>query len=598
MSLNKIPPLHSVTQELARVAMKTVTPDLVITGARLLSTYSERILTEKEIWLKSGRIACTQPSGTARSCGLNANFYDANGGIVAPGLVDPHIHIESSMMTACAYAEAALLNGTTTIFCDSHEIGNVSGVAGIEWMLEDARAAPLNIFLTVPSTVPATSPKFETAGGDLTPGRIAGIFDKWPEAVALGEKMDFVQVCTSDDRSHAIIGEALKRGKPVCGHIYGREFVSAYAAAGVTDTHEAIDKEIADDMLEAGIWIFLRGGPPTTPWHSLPEAIKPVIENGAAAKRVCVCTDDRDADDLFLFGMDWVVRQAAKAGMKPELAWSAGSLHGATRYAMDNEIGGLGPGRRADLVLLNDDLEVVNTWFGGELVVEDRAITSLLDKTLCEETYSYPKAAYQTVKLPDLPDLLPRLPSRAVTLNCIRVELPGIVTLHRQIELSEAPESWDDVLGENDLCFLTVVERYGQNGGIGYTLLQNFGLRGGAVASSVGHDAHNIILAGTNEADMQLALAEIEKSQGAVVVVKDSEVVAKVELPIAGLLSDKRATVVAKETSALKKAWESLGCTLPYMGFNLLPLSVIPEIRLTDKGLVTVPDMEILPFFE
>ena len=598
MSLNKIPPLHSVTQELARVAMKTVTPDLVITGARLLSTYSERILTEKEIWLKSGRIACTQPSGTARSCGLNANFYDANGGIVAPGLVDPHIHIESSMMTACAYAEAALLNGTTTIFCDSHEIGNVSGVAGIEWMLEDARAAPLNIFLTVPSTVPATSPKFETAGGDLTPERVAGIFDKWPEAVALGEKMDFVQVCTSDDRSHAIIGEALKRGKPVCGHIYGREFVSAYAAAGVTDTHEAIDKEIADDMLEAGIWIFLRGGPPTTPWHSLPEAIKPVIENGAAAKRVCVCTDDRDADDLFLFGMDWVVRQAAKAGMKPELAWSAGSLHGATRYAMDNEIGGLGPGRRADLVLLNDDLEVVNTWFGGELVVEDRAITSLLDKTLCEETYSYPKAAYQTVKLPDLPDLLPRLPSRAVTLNCIRVELPGIVTLHRQIELSEAPESWDDVLGENDLCFLTVVERYGQNGGIGYTLLQNFGLRGGAVASSVGHDAHNIILAGTNEADMQLALAEIEKSQGAVVVVKDSEVVAKVELPIAGLLSDKRATVVAKETSALKKAWESLGCTLPYMGFNLLPLSVIPEIRLTDKGLVTVPDMEILPFFE
>ena len=598
MSLNKIPPLHSVTQELARVAMKTATPDLVITGARLLSTYSERILSEKEIWLKSGRIACIQPSGTARSCSLNTNFYDAHGGIVAPGLVDPHIHIESSMMTACAYAEAALLNGTTTIFCDSHEIGNVSGVAGIEWMLEDARAAPLNIFLTVPSTVPATSPKFETAGGDLTPERVAGIFDKWPEAVALGEKMDFVQVCTSDDRSHAIIGEALKRGKPVCGHIYGREFVSAYAAAGVTDTHEAIDKEIADDMLEAGIWIFLRGGPPTTPWHSLPEAIKPVIENGAAAKRVCVCTDDRDADDLFLFGMDWVVRQAAKAGMKPELAWSAGSLHGATRYAMDNEIGGLGPGRRADLVLLNDALEVVNTWFGGELVVEDRAITPLLDKTLCEETYSYPKAAYQTVKLPDLPDLLPRLPSRAATLNCIRVELPGIVTLHRQIELSEAPESWEDVLGENDLCFLSVVERYGQNGGIGYTLLQNFGLRGGAVASSVGHDAHNIILAGTNEADMQLALAEIEKSQGAVVVVKDSEVVAKVELPIAGLLSDKRATVVAKETSALKKAWKSLGCTLPYMGFNLLPLSVIPEIRLTDKGLVTVPGMEILPLFE
>ncbi|WP_269525164.1 adenine deaminase [Coraliomargarita parva] len=598
MPLKKIAPLHEMTRLLSRVAMQTETPDLVITGARMLSTYSERILPEREIWLKGGRIACVQPAGTARSKNLNTVYYDAKGGIIAPGLVDPHIHIESSMMTACAYAEAALLNGTTTIFCDSHEIGNVAGVDGVEWMLEDARCAPLNIFLTVPSTVPATSPKFETAGGDLTPERIAGIFDKWPEAVALGEKMDFVQVCTSDERSHAIIAEALKRGRPVCGHIYGREFVSAYAAGGVTDTHEAIDKEISEDLLEAGVWIFLRGGPPTTPWHSLPEAIRPMTENSVAAKRVCVCTDDRDADDLFLFGMDWVVRQAAKAGFSPELAWSAGSLHSASRYAMDNEIGGLGPGRRADLVLLNDDLEVQNTWYGGELVVEDKTVTPVLEKTLSEDSYTYPQAAYQTVKLPESPKLLPELPKGPCTLNLLRTELPGIVTLHKTVELESAPESWDSVLQANDLCFLTVVERYGQNGGIGYGLLQNFGLERGAVGSSVGHDAHNIVLAGTNESDMQIALSEIEKTQGAVVVVADGAILAKVDLPIAGLLSDKRARVVAEETIALKKAWNALGCTLPYMGFNLLPLSVIPEIRLTDKGLVTVPGMEILPLVE
>lgn len=244
---------HQVTRDLSRVALRQSPPDLVITGVRLLSTYSERILPERELWVKHGRIVCQQPAGTARRLNLHTLYYDGQGGILAPGLVDPHIHIESSMMTACAYAEAALLNGTTTIFCDSHEIGNVAGVDGIEWMLEDARKAALNIFLTVPSTVPATSSKFETAGGDLTPERIAGIFDRWPEAVALGEKMDFVQVCTSDDRSHAIIAEALKRGKPVCGHIYGREFVSAYAAAGVTDTHEAIDKDISEDLLEAGV---------------------------------------------------------------------------------------------------------------------------------------------------------------------------------------------------------------------------------------------------------------------------------------------------------------------------------------------------------
>jgi len=598
MPLNKIAPLHELTRELSRVAMLTAAPNLVITGARMLSTYSERILSEREIWIKGGRIACVQPLGTARHHKMDTRYYDAKGGIIAPGLVDPHIHIESSMMTACAYSEAALLNGTTTIFCDSHEIGNVSGVAGIEWMLEDARCAPLNIFLTVPSTVPATSSHFETAGGDLTPERIAGIFDKWPEAVALGEKMDFVQVATSDERSHAIIAESLKRGKPVCGHIYGREFVSAYAAAGVTDTHEAIDKDIAEDLMEAGIWIFLRGGPPTTPWHSLPEAIKPVIESGAAAKRFCVCTDDRDADDLFLFGLDWVVRQAAKAGMKPELAWSAGSLHGATRYAMDGEIGGLGPGRRADLVLLNDNLEVQNTWFGGELVVEDKRITPILEKTLTEDAYVYPAAAYKTVNLPKNPQLIPSLPKGAGTLNILRTELPGIVTLHRTLALSEAPQAWDAILEANDLCYLTVVERYGKNGGVGYGLLQNFGLKHGAVASSVGHDAHNVVMAGSNEADMKIALAEIEKTQGGVVVVKDGQMIAKVDLPIAGLLSDKRARVVAEESTRLKQAWTQLGCTLPYMGFNLLPLSVIPEIRLTDKGLVTVPGMKILPLFE
>ena len=150
-----------------------------------------------------------------------------------------------------------------------------------------------------------------------------------------------------DARSHGIIGESLKQGKPVSGHIYGREFVAAYAASGVTDTHEAIDRDIADDFLEAGIWVFLRGGgPPTTPWHSLPEAIKTVTELGAATKRVCVCTDDRDADDLFEFGLDWVTRQAIVAGLSPLQAWSMGSLHPAMRFGMDGELGALGHGRQ------------------------------------------------------------------------------------------------------------------------------------------------------------------------------------------------------------------------------------------------------------
>ncbi|MER9358475.1 adenine deaminase C-terminal domain-containing protein [Mesorhizobium sp. M0500] len=590
-----VQPLSSMTRRLAGVASGRADPDLVIAGARVLSTYSERVLPGREIWLSGGRIAAVKPAGTYK--GGSARIYDARGGIVAPGLVDPHIHIESSMVTACAYAEAALLNGTTTLFCDSHEIGNVMDVAGIEAMLEDARLAPLSIFLTVPSTVPATSPLLETAGGDLTAEKIGALFDKWPEAVALGEKMDFVPVAMGDERSHAILAAALKRGRPVSGHVYGREFVSAYAASGVTDSHEAINHEIADDMLEAGIWLFLRGGPPTTPWHSLPAAIKTITELGASHKRIAVCTDDRDADDLMLFGLDWVTREAMKAGMTPEQAWSMGSLHGATRFGMEGEIGGLGGGRRADLVLLDDGFDPVSTWYGGELVVDDGKITPLLDQALSTR-YRYPDTAYHTVKLPKQIKLTPDLPTAKVVAHTIRTELPGITLGHQKITLDPAND-WQNHFDRHGLCFVTVVERHGKSdGNVAYGLLSNFTLKRGAVASSVGHDSHNIIIAGVSEADMQVALRAIEETQGGVCVVVDGKVTAMVELPIAGLLSDKRVTEVAEEVKVLKREWEAAGCSIPYMGFNLIPLSVIPEIRITDKGLVLVPEMEIVPAFE
>jgi adenine deaminase len=592
-----VAPLHTLTRTLAAVAMGRETPDLVITGGRLLSTYTERIHEAREVWIKAGRIAAVKPAGTARALhGKTVKTFDAAGGLIAPGLVDPHVHIESSMMTACAYAEGALLNGTTTIFCDSHEIGNVCDAAGIEWMLEDARQAPLSIYLTVPSTVPATGPQYETAGGDLTAAKIGKLFDRWPEAVALGEKMDFVQVAMGDPRSHAIMAAALQRGRPICGHIYGREFVAAGAASGITDTHEAIDREIGDDFLENGVWMFLRGGPPTTPWHSLPQAIKAVTELGAHPKRVCVCTDDRDADDLFMFGLDWVTRQAVVAGLPPVTAWSLGSLHPATRYAMDGEIGGIAPARRADIVLLDDALVPQCTWYGGELVVKNRKVTPLLEAAL-SRPYRYPRAAYQTIKLGRKRPLTPALPTKPVTANVIRAALPGIILYHDKIRLEPAV-AWAEHFEKHGLCFVTVIERHGRSGEVAHGLLKDFGLREGAVASSVGHDAHNIIIAGTDEADMRLALDTLKAMRGGVCVVQKHRVVAKVALPIAGLISELRAKVVARETTRLKKAWVAAGCTLPYMGFNLIPLSVIPAIRITDKGLVTVPGMEQLPLFE
>lgn len=590
-----VKPLHLLTRHLADVASSRAEPDLVITDARILSTYSDRILNDREVWVAGGRIAAVKAAGTYR--GGSATVYNAHGGIIGPGLVDPHIHIESSMVTACAYAEAALLNGTTTIFCDSHEIGNVMDVAGIEAMMEDAREAPLSIFHTLASTVPATTPELETAGGDLTPEKIGALFDKWPEAVALGEKMDFVPVAMGDPRSHAIIAEALSRGRPVSGHVYGREFVAAYAASGVTDTHEAVDRDIADDLLEAGVWIFLRGGPPTTPWHSLPEAIKTMTELGASPRRIAVCTDDRDAEDLLAFGLDWVVRQAYRIGVPRTTAWAMGSIAGATRYAMDGEIGGMGGGRRADLVLLDDDLVPQSTWYGGELMVDRRSITPTLEATL-EARYRYPDAAYATIHLPRELKLTPELPTAPVTANVIRAELPGIVLKHVQLRLEPAND-WQTLFDRHDLAFVTVVERHGKSdGNVARGLLQNFGLKHGAVASSVGHDSHNIIVAGTNEADMAVALKAIEAERGGICVVRDGVVTAMVPLPVAGLMSDKRVHLVAGEVQALKVEWEKAGCSLPYMGFNLIPLSVIPEIRITDKGMVLVPEMTQVPLFE
>jgi adenine deaminase len=463
-------------------------------------------------------------------------------------------------------------------------------------MLEDARHAPLSIFLTVPSTVPATAPHLETAGGDLTADKIGGIFDRWPEAIALGEKMDFVPVTLGDDRSHAIIQAALKRGRPVSGHIYGREFVAAYAASGVTDTHEAIDADIAQDFADAGIWVFLRGGNPATPWNSIAVAIDAITKAGCSPKRFCVCTDDRDADDLLAFGQDWVVREAIRLGMKRETAWAMGSLHPATRFGLEGEVGGLGGGRRADLILLDDAMVPHATWYGGELMVEDRKPTPLLE-TCMEARWRYPDAAYRTVHVAPGGALTPPLPAAPVTVNAIGIEMPGIVLPHRRITLTPGKD-WAETLAAHNLTFVTVIERHGKSqGGMAHGFLHDFGLTDGAVASSVGHDSHNIIVAGTSEADMRVALDAVIAAQGGIAVVRGGEVAAFVALPVAGLLSDKRVGEVAEETRALKTAWDAAGCRIPYMGFNLIPLSVIPEIRITDKGLVTVPAMEIVPLF-
>ncbi|WP_148205250.1 adenine deaminase [Candidatus Methylacidiphilum infernorum] len=589
-----IAPLTKMTRSLSLVASGQWPPELILRNSQLLCPYTEAILPDREIWIMGGRIAAVKPKGTAPTRWAGRE-YDVEGGIVAPGLIDPHVHIESSMVGACAYAEAALLNGTTTVFCDCHEIANVLGLRGIKWMIEDCRRSPLNIFLTVPSTVPATNERIETSGGRIDWWDVAYIFDRFPEAIALGEKMDFVAVASGHPHAHAILREALRRGRPVCGHIYGEEFVAAYAASGITDTHEATEGDIALAMLQAGIWIFLRGGPPSTPWHSLPKAIEAVTRLGASPKRLCVCTDDRDPEDLLLFGLDWVVRECWRHGLSRPLGWSLGSLHPALRFGMDGEIGGLAPGRRADLVLLDDQGQVQNTWLGGELVVEKGKITQSLEQAL-NIRYHYPRSAYRTVRLPRQTLSPPSLPKIPKLFHVLGIEPQGILSRHLTMVTSGGEIL--RLIEEGKLSWLVVLERHGKSREISWGIAEGIGRVQGAVASTVSHDAHNLLVAGSNVEDMEVAVRILEKVQGGICVVSSGRVLALVELPIAGLLSEKRIGEVAKEMHRLKKAWHDVGCRLPFMGFNLLSLSVIPEIRLTNKGLVLVPEMRFVPLYE
>jgi len=601
MNKFSVPNLHNSTIHLSKVASNKILPELILTNARILSTYTDRFLLNKEVWISKGRIACIKEAGTAKKLFniKDLNVIDVESNILAPGLIDPHMHIESSMMTGCAYAEPALLNGTTTIFCDSHEIGNVCDIAGIEWMLKDCRQSPLSIFLTLPSTIPATNNDLETSGGILTPGKASKLFDKWPEILGLGEKMDFVSVCNGDKLSHSIIAETLKRNLPVSGHVFGREFVAAYAASGITDTHESEEKIFTSELLDAGLWIFLRGGNPQTPWNSLKEAIKAVTEFGASTKRVCVCTDDRDADDLFNFGLDWVVKQAHELGINKATSWSMGSLHPATRFNIDRDYGALGHSRRADIVMLDDNLNVLNTWLGGHLVVKNKKITSLLDEQLSNNRYKYPAKAYKTIKLPKKINYLPNVPNQSnFIINIIKTELPGIMTFQEKISIQSKIESWGEILKFHNLCHVCVIERHNKNGEVAHGFIKNFNLKEGAIASSVGHDAHNLIVAGLNEKDMKFATEVINDYQGGVVIVNKGKVVSSLKLPVAGLISDKKASEIAKENQIFKKNWNESGCTLAYMGFNLLPLSVIPNFRITNKGLVDVNSMKIVPLFE
>jgi adenine deaminase len=364
----------------------------------------------------------------------------------------------------------------------------------------------------------------------------------------------------------------------------------------MTDAWGTDDAGAAVECLEAGLWLLLRGRSADGSFANTMQTLKALVALGTGLNRVCVCSGACEAHELVNFGLDWVVRQAMAAGVEPIAAWSMGSLHPATRYAMDGEIGGLGHSRRADLVLLNDDLEVQNTWYGGQLVVEDKKITPNLDRALSKR-YEYPQVAYKSVRFPRHLSLAPALPVAPATANVMGVG-HGYALEHRRIAL-DLVRNWGELLVQHELCFVALIERHGETGAVVHGLLQGFGLvPDGAVATSVAHDAHNVVVVGRSEAEMKLAVATIKESKGGVCAVRGGRVLACVALPIAGLMSELRAPDVSRQTEVLKLAWAELNCRLPFLSFSQMSNCAFPEIRLTARGLVLAPEMRVVPLFE
>ncbi len=619
------PPKHTVTRSLAAVAGGREVPDAVLSNAQVLDVNARQVHAERELWVTAGRIARICRSGTATSAfGKGGpSVYDCQGALLAPGLCDPHMHVESSKVTVHNYAETALLNGTTTVFADSHEIANVLGIEGIRMMIADGMAAPLNFYATVPSTVPATAPETETAGADLTPEVIGLLMDEFPEVIlALGEAMNYPAILAGDARQHGILAEALKRGLAISGHVYGRENVPPYAASGVGDTHEAIDGEIAADLVRAGMWVFLRSGPPGSAWDSLPEAIKAITQHGLSDRLFCLCTDDRSPNHLLSFGMDYAVFEAVSEGLDPLAAWTMGSLHPALRYGVEEELGSLGLSRQADIVLLDiqagefqarsrKDLSrasfrPVAVWLAGEQVVEEGQPTERLKRRLdrCRadvKTY-YPSAAFQTVNIPEAtPPLLPPMPKAGrYRVNVLRILPPGILTGHEALELEiEEGQPFEELLRHHDLTAIASLERHHKTGRVGHGVVKGFGIKEGAIASSIAHDAHNLLVIGDNEADMKRATEEVRRQQGGICVFSRGQLLAQVVLPVAGLMCTQSVAETAARMDTIAGAMRSLGCSISFMEFSLLALAVIPELRVTDRGLIsTTQAPKIIPLFE
>lgn len=579
--------------ELVDVAMGRAAADLVIRNGKWVNVYSGEIIPHTDIAVKAGRFAYVG-ADASHTIGEGTKVVDASGRYLVPGLCDAHMHVESGLVTVTEFARAVIPHGTTTMFIDPHEIANVLGLAGVRLMNDEAQSLPINIYVQVPSCVPS-APGLETAGAELSAKDVAEALS-WPNIIGLGEMMNFPGVAFNDPKMVAEIAATQDARLTVGGHYasphLGREF-HAYAAGGPADDHEGTTVEDAIARVRQGMRAMLRLG---SAWFDVAAQVKAITEAGVDPRNFLLCTDDSHSGTLVHDGhMNRVVRHAIAQGLKPITAIQMATLNTAQHFGVERELGSIAPGRRADLIITSDlaALPIEMVFARGQLLADSGALVRDIPP------FVYPASARDTVHLGKTLKAGDFDIGLSTTATRARVRVIGVVENQAPTRALEAELSASGGIIEmdrsQDVCQIALVERHRGTGDVVNAFVSGFGYDSDcAVASTVAHDSHHMIVVGTNKGDMAQAANRLHEVGGGIVVIKDGKELALVELPVAGLMSDQRAEIVADKAAAIVEAMRVCGCRLnnAYMQHSLLALVVIPELRISDKGLIDVRTFE------
>jgi adenine deaminase len=584
--------------ELVDVATGRKPADLVVRNGRWVNVHSGEIVPGTDIATSGGRFAYCGPDAS-HAIGEKTKVVDACGRYLVPGLCDAHMHVESGMVTVTEFCRAVIPHGTTSMFIDPHEIANVLGLPGVRLMHDEALAMPINVHVQMPSCVPS-APGLENAGAQLTVADVEEAMG-WENIIGLGEVMNFPGVAANDPVMAGEIAATLRAGKTVGGHYASPDLglpFHGYVAGGPEDDHEGTRAEDAIARVRQGMKAMLRLG---SAWYDVAAQVKAITESGVDPRNFILCTDDSHSGTLVNEGhMDRVVRHAIAQGLKPVTAIQMATLNTAQHFKLEREIGSIAPGRQADFLIVSDlaEMRIDAVYARGERLASGGRLEADIP------AYDYPASAKNTVKLGKklaARDFDIAAPAGA---NEVRVRVIGVIENQAPTRALEADLAVEDGLvamdRANDVCQIALVERHRGTGGVTNAFVSGFGYRENcAIASSVAHDSHHIIVVGTNKEDMALAANRLGEVGGGVVLYSRGKELALVEMPVAGLMSNERAEVVAEKAGRLVEAMRAMGCSLnnAYMQHSLLALVVIPELRISDVGLVDVRTFERVEVF-